>query len=342
MNYQHAEVVHWMKNQQTHAILPAQVDIDLTNICNQDCYYCNSAVHRAARPVQKNYREYIALLDKLASWREHTPNSFGTLHTITYPGGGEPTLLRGYEKVLEHTVDLGFLTSLTTNGSRLDRMIDRMPVEKIKKMAWIGIDIDAGTEEKYEQIRRSLTKKSLFKPVINNARELVKMGATVDFKALINDRNADSQSLHDLFAITRVVGARQLYLRPTILNGAAYNFDHLVPEINQLSQDYGVAVKLNLTKSQPRNYTRCHQMYQFPVFCADGEIYTCCDNKGNARFSLGRWDQADFRNLWLNDRHHDIYNAVDTRFCPHCRPNVHNIGIQNIINDPAKLEQMYT
>ena len=342
MSYQHAEIVHWMKNQESHSIIPAQVDIDLTNICNQDCFYCNSAVHRAEHPVQKSYTEYINLLDKLATWRAHTPNSFGTLHTITYPGGGEPTVLNEYEKVLEHTVDLGFLTSLTTNGSKLDRMIERMPINKIQKMAWIGIDIDAGTEDKYELIRRSLTKESLFPRVIANARELVKMGAMVDFKALINKYNADYQSIKDLFAISQSVGVRQLYLRPTILNGTAFNFEHLIPDINALSQEYSMPVKLNLTKAQPRNYTRCHQMYQFPVFCADGKVYTCCDNKGNDRFSLGAWDSGDFRDLWLTQRHHDIYNSVDTRFCPHCRPNIHNIEIQKIINNPATLEQLYT
>jgi radical SAM protein with 4Fe4S-binding SPASM domain len=83
-------------------------------------------------------------------------------------------------------------------------------------------------------------------------------------------------------------------------------------------------------------------MYQFPVFCADGEIYTCCDNKGNPKFSLGKWDENDFRDLWLSERHHAIYNAIDTRFCPHCRPNVHNISIQNIINNDSTLEQLYT
>ena len=70
--YQHAEIVHWMKNKDRIAILPAQVDIDLTNICNQDCFYCNSAEHRASRPIQKKYYEYIELLDKLVSWRAHT------------------------------------------------------------------------------------------------------------------------------------------------------------------------------------------------------------------------------------------------------------------------------
>lgn len=340
--YQHAEIVHWMQNKSTHAIIPAQVDIDLTNICNQDCFYCNSAVHRSTRPVQKNYKEYIALLDKLASWRSHTPKSFGTLHTITYPGGGEPTLLPGYEKVLEHTIDLGFLTSLTTNGTKLDRMIADMPVKKIQRLAWIGVDIDAATEEKYERIRRSLTNKSLFDKVISNARELIDMGATVDLKALINQHNSDIESISELIVLTKTINARQLYLRPAILNGIAYDFTPLINDIKELANQYGVTVKLNLTKSLVRNYVRCHQMYQFPVFCADGEIYTCCDNKGNSAFSLGHWDSGDFRDLWLSQRHHEIYNSVNTKLCAQCRPNLHNIKIQNILDNPALLEGLYT
>jgi wyosine [tRNA(Phe)-imidazoG37] synthetase (radical SAM superfamily) len=340
--YQHAEIVRWMQNRETHAIIPTQVDIDLTNICNQDCFYCNSADHRKVKPVQKKHSEYIKLLDKLASWRAHTPKSFGTLHTITYPGGGEPTLLPGYEKVLEHTLDLGFLTSITTNGSHLNDMIENMPVEKIRRMAWIGIDIDAGTEETYEKIRRSLTKNSLFNQVVENATTLAQLGANVDIKALINKYNMDKQSIVDLFAITKKIGARQLYLRPTILDGKAFDFQDQVPLIEELSKQYQVPVKYNFTKNLERNYKHCHQMYQFPVFCADGEIFTCCDNKGNSRFSLGRWDQGDFRDLWLSDRHHEIYNNVDTRFCPHCRPNQHNIKIQNILDDPSLLEGMYT
>ena len=184
--YQHAELVHWMQNKDSMKLLPAQVDIDLTNVCNQDCYYCNSADFRAAVPVQKKYSEYIKLLDKLAGWRAHTPNSYGTTHTITYPGGGEPTVLTGYEHVIEHTIDLGFLTSITTNGSKLDRLLEVVPVEKLKKIAWIGIDVDAGTEALYEQIRRSLTARSLFSRMYYTAKELIAVGLNIDFKCLIN------------------------------------------------------------------------------------------------------------------------------------------------------------
>lgn len=341
MIYQYAQVVHWMNNSTRLAILPAQVDIDLTNICNQDCFYCNSAEHRKASPVQKKYVEYIKLLDKLATWREHTPHSLGSLNAITYPGGGEPTLLPGYERVLEHTIDLGFLTSITTNGSHLNDLYNNVDPVKIKKMAWIGIDIDAGTVTKYEKIRHSLTRNSLFDQVVKNAKDLAGIGANVDLKALINQFNADPQSIRELMQVVKEVGARQLYLRPTILQGIAFDFSELIPAINQLSAEYDVIVKLNLTKQLPRNYTQCHQMYQFPVFCADGYIYTCCDNKGNSEFALGKWDQDDFRNLWLNQRHHSIYQTTDTTKCPHCRPNIHNIGIQHILNDSSLIEQLY-
>lgn len=340
--YQHAEVVHWMKNKDTHSIIPAQVDIDLTNICNQDCFYCNSADHRSAAPVQKNYEEYIKLLDKLSTWRQHTPRSFGSLHTITYPGGGEPTLLPGYEKVLEHTIDLGFLTSLTTNGSRLEKLIDNVPVKKLQRLAWIGIDIDAGTEDLYEKIRRSIPRQSLFDRVIQNATDLVQMGVVVDFKVILNQHNNTPEAFEQIFVLCKKVGVRMLYVRPMIYNGESYNIGPQEQMILQeLSAKYSVRLKLNLSKTLTRNYNRCHQMYQFPVFCADGLIYTCCDNKGNHKFALGPWDHGDFRDIWLSDKHHNIYNATNTKLCPPCRPNLQNIEVQKIIDNNELLENLY-
>ena len=341
--YRHAEIVHWMHNKETHAIIPQQVDIDLTNICNQDCFYCNSAEHRRTSPVQKHYTEYIQLLDKLVAWREHTPKSFGSLHTITYPGGGEPTLLPNYENVIEHTIDLGFLTSLTTNGTQLEPLIENVPASKLRKMAWVGIDIDAGTEELYEKIRRSIPKKSPFNRVLRNAQELVQLGVNVDFKILLNEYNNNQEATENIFQRASEIGVRLLYFRPAIINSQSYTVgDKEWKMISDMSDKYNVEMKFNTSKTQERNYTRCHQMFQFPVFCADGYIYTCCDNKGNPKFALGRWDHADFRELWLNQQHWDIYNSTNTKLCPPCRPNTHNIEIQKIINNHSLMENLYT
>lgn len=340
--YHAAELVHWMQNRDTKILLPAQVDIDLTNICNQDCYYCNSADHRAAAPVQKKYTEYITLLDLLAGWRAHSPNSYGTTHTITYPGGGEPTVLAGYEHVIEHTIDLGFLTSITTNGSKLDRLLDSVAVTKLRKLAWIGIDIDAGTQELYEQIRRSLTTKSLFSRVRENARELIAAGVNVDFKCLINPYNDNQQAVDDLFDYVQQVQGRMLYFRPVIYQDRAHPItEQFKLWAKQASERTCVPYWINENKTQPRQYRRCHQMYHFPVFCADGSIYVCCDNKGNPDFSIGQWDQGDFRDLWMGQTHHDIYNRTNVAFCRPCRPNHTNNAIQEILDQPKKIEQLY-
>jgi len=339
--YQYAELVHWMQNQEQMKILPAQVDIDLTNVCNQDCYYCNSAEFRAREPVQKKYTEYIDLLDKLAGWRSHSPRSYGTTHTITYPGGGEPTVLVGYENVIEHTIDLGFFCSITTNGSNLDKLLNNVAVDKLRKIAWIGIDIDAGTESLYEEIRRSLTARSLFTKVCDNARDLIKAGINVDFKCLINPLNDNYQAMDDLFALVKRLDGRMLYFRPVIVKNQAYELtDATLTMLQHLGQKHSVKYWVNTNKTLKRTYKKCHQMFHFPVFCANGRIYVCCEGKGNPQFELGAWDSGDFRDLWLSERHHEIYNRTNVGLCQPCRPNVNNIEIQKILDDPKQLESM--
>ena len=340
--YQYAELVHWMRNQDTKKILPAQVDIDLTNVCNQDCFYCNSADFRAAKPVQKKYTEYITLLDKLASWRAHSPNSYGTTHTITYAGGGEPTVLVRYEQVIEHTIDLGFLASITTNGSNLNKLLETIPVEKLRKIAWIGVDIDAGTEDLYEEIRRSLTTKSLFTQSIENARHLIDAGVNVDFKCLINPLNDNEQAMRDLFKLVKSINGRGLYFRPAIIDNQAHPItDETVALLKSLSIEFGIPFWANQNKTIPRNYKKCHQMFHFPVFCADGKIYLCCEGKGNPQFELANWDTGDFRDAWLNERHYEVYNKTRVEFCQPCRPNISNIKIQDILNNPKEIENLY-
>jgi sulfatase maturation enzyme AslB (radical SAM superfamily) len=340
--YHNAEIAHWMRHQDTHAIIPAHADIDLTNVCNQDCYYCNSAEFRASVPVQKKFDVYIKLLDQLADWRAYKPKSYGTLHSISYPGGGEPTILPGYEKVLEHTIDLGFMCSITTNGSRLENLIENVHVDKIRLMAWVGIDIDAGNEETYEKIRRSLTRVSLFDKVIRNARELVNLGAKVDFKVLLGEENSTTEELTSIFETSKKVGVRMVYFRPMIVNNMVFPFtESILKDIQELGTKYQVQYKINTSKSLERTYNRCHQMFQFPVFAADGNVYLCCENRGNPRFCLGSWEETDVRDLWLSERHFQIYNKINTKLCAPCRPNLNNIQIQKILDDPSLLENLY-
>ena len=50
---------------------------------------------------------------------------------------------------------------------------------------------------------------------------------------------------------------------------------------------------------------------------------------------------GDFRDIWLNNRHYDIYNKTNVALCKPCRPNINNIQIQNILNNPKDIETLY-
>lgn len=342
MSYQSASLVYWMQHAKDKVIIPASVDIDLTNICNQDCFYCNSADHRAAAPGGPNAEIYLNLLDKLASWRNHSPNSVGTLHTITYPGGGEPTLLRGFERVIEHTIDLGFLTALTTNGYKLNKLFDCVPHEKLRKMAWIGIDMDAGSKHLYESIRKTKNKYSIFNRVVNNAQNLISVGVNVDIKILLCGPNITAEAIKDIFQLMSDIRPRLLYFRTAVIDNKLIEVpDSIKNLINYYSVLYNQKIKFESSRREIRSYNRCHQMFQFPVFCADGHIYTCCENKGNHNFSIGRWDQDDFRDIWLGHRHYDVYHRTNTRLCKPCRPNRSNNAIQSILDNNEQMESLF-
>jgi hypothetical protein len=133
-----------------------------------------------------------------------------------------------------------------------------------------------------------------------------------------------------------------LYFRPVIINGQAHAItDETIARLERLSQQYQVPYWANQNKTLPRNYKKCHQMFHFPVFCADGKIYICCENKGNPQFELCAWDSGDFRDSWLTEQHWEIYNRTNVAFCQPCRPNINNIHIQNILDNPKTIETLY-
>lgn len=341
MTTRYAELVHWMTVQDKKNFIPASADIDLTNICNQDCVYCSTADFRKEQPVQLDYKKYIDLIDKLATWRQYQPNSIGTFSTVVFSGGGEPTLLKGYEKVIEHCVDVALMPALITNGSYLHKLVENVPAEKIQQMLYIGVDIDAGSHDLYEKIRRSKSTNGLFDQVVENILAINKVFNKVDLKVVLCEDNAKLDALHDIFSLAKTTGVRQVYFRPMYNASTHYVFPigDYVNLLEQLGQQYSVRTKINSTRFLPRNYSRCHQMYLFPVFCPDGKIYACCENKGNPAFAIGNWLDNDFRDTWLHNQH-AVYKNTNTHLCHPCRSNNHNIEIQNVINDPELLERL--
>jgi len=337
--YQYSQLVHFMKHPNL-VLLPSSIDIDLTNICNQDCYYCDSADFRKQSPTAQTLDNYLKLIDQLVDWKNYSKNLTGTVNTICFSGGGEPTLYKGFEQIIDYSITQGFRTSMTTNGTNLHKLIKSINSEKLKKIAWIGVDMDAGTEPLYEKIRATKNK-SIFPQVVENIKNLTAAKVNVDLKILLNEHNCTNEALTDIFKLAKQLGVRMVYFRPIVLNHVAFNCNPYVGIINQLSKDYNILAKINLKKFQPRTYSRCHQMYSFLIFCSDGNTYSCCENKGNPLYSMGSWVEEDFRKLWYSRVHHNMYDGINTKLCPPCRSHNHNLAIEQVMQNQDLQDELF-
>jgi len=334
---QYQLVSRWLQGFIPGKILPWQIDLDTTNICNQACYYCNTEQFRNDLPVYQSVEQYLKLINRLHTWRQHDPNVIGTLSNVIFTGGGEPTLLPGYETLLEDVIDKGYIAAMNTNGTKLHRVLDIHP-DKLKRMAYLGLDIDSGNSETYELIRKSKMSESPFERVKETAKELCSRGVPLDIKILLMEQNTSEAELNSIFQYAKDVGARAVHLRPMVLNGHSYVLTEQVAElIKSISYKYGIKADFALGRYEERQYKRCHQFFLFPSFCADGNIYLCCEYKGREDTKLGSWLDDDFRDLWCSDRHKEIYNNFLTSFCKPCRPNTTNNRIQHAITDYSQV-----
>ena len=91
---------------------PITCEIDLTNLCNHDCYFC---VVKEMREEHKTSLETPVILRAIKQMK-----SMG-MKGISFTGGGEPLVHKDFYSILAYTHDLGIHTGLMTNGALLQK-----------------------------------------------------------------------------------------------------------------------------------------------------------------------------------------------------------------------------
>ena len=99
------KIEKFLNGEAPHGPMPSRADIDLTNVCNQDCFYCNSADFRSKFLVSGPTDGYYRLIDQLYDWKKVNPGHTGSLNEIVFTGGGEPTVHKDYHKIIEYCID---------------------------------------------------------------------------------------------------------------------------------------------------------------------------------------------------------------------------------------------
>ncbi len=153
--------------------IPIYAVFDITNRCNLNCLHCYSSEQQEELTTTDVYH----VLDKLST---------AGVGIIDF-GGGEPLLRTDIFDILTYSKQLGFYTSISTNGTLLDENC-------VKRLKTLGIDhvcisLDGAKPETHDHIR---DKKGTYEKTIRGINNSVHAGintqiSTVFMKSNINE-----------------------------------------------------------------------------------------------------------------------------------------------------------
>lgn len=158
--YSSLKMVRWYAKEGKLPDAPKQVQVILSDLCNQDCHFC------AYRMSGYSSNELFVGSSPLAKYGHDNPVRFmptdralrlmeelkdaGVL-AVQFTGGGEPTVHHDHESVFMRAGALGLRRALVSNGVRWS---DNLRANVLPGFDWVRASVDAGSPETYARIRR--------------------------------------------------------------------------------------------------------------------------------------------------------------------------------------------
>jgi radical SAM protein with 4Fe4S-binding SPASM domain len=290
---------------------PVSVELSLTNRCNLSCSWCSDLGIRQDAMVDLDYEIVLGLIRDL---KEHGCRG------VVVEGGGEPTIYKRFDEVIEYIATQGLAIGLITNGVKLpdERMLD--------KFSWIRVSLDASTREtflKYKGVDR-------FAEVMENIHRIAEHDTICGVGYVLAKDNQND--LEGLVEGLRELGVKYVHFRPVI--------DH--PELSEdidltylqkfNTADFSVlvdALRENRVSGNADCACRSHSLSS--VITADGNVYLCGRLNIHPNWSpIGNLYEASFNDIWLSaERAKQADVVLDPlvcrQFCPECRLTKYNI-----------------
>lgn len=267
-------------------VQPVTVEIDPSNRCNLNCSFCMYSEYRKNNNVDLNIEDYNRVINEL---------SLEGTKSITFTGGGEPTMNPKFNHMVEMALAYDFEIGLITNGIKL------LEVKNKKLFKFIRVSLNAATRKTYEEI----TGKDYFNIVINNIEIAIRQGAFIGISYVVNEIN--NKEIENAKDLAESLGVKYIQYKPSVYhNGDIFN-QYCISSNNE---------KVISTKRYKAiDDTPCKISELIGVIGADSNIYYCCQYRGNELFKLGSISSDTFRSIWSNRK--KIF--VDVSKCPHCR-----------------------
>lgn len=226
-----------------HAVMPTNVSIALTNVCDLACTFCYA-------PKNRNELDF----NTLCSWLIELDKG-GSLG-IGF-GGGEPTLYKKFVDVCSFaTNETELAVTFTTHGHKLNKSLLTQLKHKIN---FVRVSLE-GIESMYESNRNKS-----FKNLSDNLT-LLKSVCGFGLNFLVNSETICA--IDDVVEFAEKMGAAELLLLPqqktTIVNKIDVNTEYM---LKKWVKTYTGTLKLSINESSAMGYDVCQpKRIKNPIF----------------------------------------------------------------------------
>lgn len=314
---------------------PINVEIDLSNRCSLGCAWCHFAYTHTRGPLAHVEGGDIPggdLMDTDLALRIVDQLYANGVRSITWTGGGEPTLHPKFDTVITHAHRTGIPQGLYTNGCH----IPRERAWRLKReLTWAYVSLDEIEPEAYARSKGVSPK--MYEKAIDGIRELVKAKgrATIGIGILLHEGNAECGP--EALALAKSLGVDYVQFRPTIL----YEMDRPGERIEEAAW---VARALDTVPDDPmvsidrdrfrmyatwegHGYERCHWSALQTVITPSGALWTCVNRREDRGSYLGSLAEERFDEIWRRQRAH----RVDQYCRLMCRGHLANLAIEEML-----------
>ena len=278
---------------------PSLIDIEPSGLCNQRCLMCPTGLGALGRP--QNFMSLETFGKIVDECGRH-----GT--AIRFIGWGEPTLNPNIVDFIVNAFDLGLLTHLNTNGTKIDSYMASALIDaglSSLKFSFQGID-----RESYLAMRRM----DYFEGLLGAIRITHEARGRRKEPFLAVSTSVTNETPEQIAAFRELVSP---YVDHVGIGRTVFDFIERdkVPA-KQLAKLDAVAGQATDAKRHP---SPCPEVWEKITIHWDGTGRVCC-NDFSGRTNLGNVNTGSIASMW---RHHQMeeyrrHLAKDDYSLPHC------------------------
>lgn len=323
---------------------PVNVEIDLSNRCSHGCSWCHFAYTHTRGPLAGKRDKptdsidggdlmdidlSLSVLDQLKA---------NGVKSVTWTGGGEPTLHPHFNSIICYAYNSGIDQGLYTHGGHIDETRAMFLKEKL---TFVYISLDECTPEDFTKSKGV----NRFANVLAGINHLVAAegNATIGVGFLLHRGNYNK--VDDMVKLGEELGVDYVQFRPII------NYEQAAP--NQLVEDVqwvnGAINNLRKHAGNPKvvtdtwrfemyrdwnghNYKTCNWSAMQTVITPNGKVWRCTNKREHPDALLGDLTQESFSDLWKRS---GGPCQVNDGCRVMCRGHIGNITLDAVLTEPA-------